>query len=118
MKIVFIGGTGNISADCAAWLYERGHEIFVVSRAGARYRCNTRPFRRTARTSTGCVRRSRGVSRGGHQLPGYDVADVQLDYTLFQGVLRQYIFISSATVYAKPPSTLPLTEDAPLGNGV
>ena len=32
MRILFIGGTGNISADCAALLHERGHEILVVSR--------------------------------------------------------------------------------------
>ena len=32
MKILFIGGTGNISAECAALLYGRGHEILVLSR--------------------------------------------------------------------------------------
>ena len=32
MKILFIGGTGNISADCAVRLYEHGHDILVVSR--------------------------------------------------------------------------------------
>jgi hypothetical protein len=26
MKILFIGGTGNISSDCAALLHRRGHE--------------------------------------------------------------------------------------------
>jgi len=31
-------------------------------------------------------------------------------------VVRQYVFISSATVYAKPPGRLPITEEAPLGN--
>ena len=46
---------------------------------------------------------------------GYELAEVQLDYELFKDA-RQYIFISSATVYAKPPKTLPITEDAPLGN--
>src|SRR5207249_719345 len=37
-------------------------------------------------------------------------------FDLFHDVVRQYIFISSATVYAKPPARLPLTENAPLGN--
>ena len=32
MNILFLGGTGNISADCAAWLHERGHEILVLTR--------------------------------------------------------------------------------------
>src|SRR5438552_12814040 len=32
MKVLFIGGTGNISAECATLCAEQGHEIFVVSR--------------------------------------------------------------------------------------
>jgi nucleoside-diphosphate-sugar epimerase len=47
---------------------------------------------------------------------GYDLADAQLDYALFKDTVRQYIFISSASVYAKPHRQLPLTEQAPLGN--
>ena len=47
---------------------------------------------------------------------GYELADVQLDYEIFKGVIRQYVFISSATVYAKPPRKVPIAEDAPLGN--
>ena len=31
-------------------------------------------------------------------------------------MVRQYVFISSATVYSKPPPRLPITEDAPVGN--
>jgi len=42
---------------------------------------------------------------------GYDVSDVQLDFEVFSGVVAQYIFISSATVYSKPPKTLPITEN-------
>ena len=32
LKILFLGGTGNISAECAALLHQRGHEIIVLSR--------------------------------------------------------------------------------------
>ena len=47
---------------------------------------------------------------------GYELADAQSAFDLFNGTVRQFIFISSATVYAKPPRQLPLTENAPLGN--
>lgn len=47
---------------------------------------------------------------------GYELAEVQLDYELFRGNVRQYLFISSATVYVKPAPTLPITESTPLGN--
>jgi nucleoside-diphosphate-sugar epimerase len=32
MNILFIGGTGNISTDCAALLAQRGHRISVLTR--------------------------------------------------------------------------------------
>ena len=47
---------------------------------------------------------------------GYNVPDLEVDYAVFAGKIRQYIFISSATVYAKPHRQLPLTEESPLGN--
>jgi nucleoside-diphosphate-sugar epimerase len=119
MKIVFIGGTGNISADCAAWLYEHGHEIFVVSRGRSAVPLQYQAIQ-ADRKDLGAVRAALGGTRPEVVINflGYDVDDVQLDYTLFQGALRQYVFISSATVYAKPPSKLPLTEEAALGNTV
>jgi len=47
---------------------------------------------------------------------GFEPSDLEADFARLNGVVRQYIFISSATVYAKPPARLPITEEAPLGN--
>jgi nucleoside-diphosphate-sugar epimerase len=47
---------------------------------------------------------------------GFATSDVMLDFQLFQGAVAQYIFVSSATVYAKPHRVLPLPETAPQGN--
>ena len=47
---------------------------------------------------------------------GYTPEEVALDHALFAGHIRQYIFISTAMVYAKPHRRLPLTEDGPRGN--
>lgn len=47
---------------------------------------------------------------------GYEPEDVRIDFDLFNGVVQQYIFISSTTVYARPPQSLPFTEESPLGN--
>lgn len=47
---------------------------------------------------------------------GYEVADVRSDVGLFRGRTGQYVFISSATVYAKPPPALPITEETPRAN--
>lgn len=47
---------------------------------------------------------------------GYELEDVRLDFDLFYGEIKQYVFISSASIYAKPAPCLPLREDAPLSN--
>src|SRR6185436_4685897 len=47
---------------------------------------------------------------------GYDVPDVEADFQIFRDSIKQYIFISSTTVYARPPTKLPFTEDAPRAN--
>ncbi len=47
---------------------------------------------------------------------GYELAEVQMDHDLFKDVASQYLFISSTTVYEKPPRHLPVTESARLGN--
>ena len=117
MRILFIGGTGNISAACAALLHERGHEIFVVSRG----RGTVPPAYRTLvadRQDPAALRAAlRRVSVDVViNFLGYELTDVQTDHAQFRDAVRQYIFISSTTVHAKPPPRLPITEDAPLGN--
>jgi nucleoside-diphosphate-sugar epimerase len=43
-------------------------------------------------------------------------AHVQADIDLFAGRTGQYVFISTASAYQKPPSRLPITESTPLRN--
>ena len=117
MKILFIGGTGNISAACTALLYQRGHEILVLGRGRSAVPSGYRALI-ADRHDAAAVRQA---IAGNHvdvvlNFLGYELADVQLDYEVFNGGVSQYIFISSATVYAKPPPELPITEATPLGN--
>ena len=117
MKILFVGGTGNISESCAALLFERGHEILVLGRGR---NAVPREYRALIadRHDAAAVRQALAGSRPDVVLNflGYELADVQLDFEVFDGTVSQYIFISSATVYAKPPPRLPITESTPLGN--
>ena len=117
MPILFIGGTGNISAECAALLHERGHEILVLSRG----RGTVPPEYRALSADRKDPAAMRAALRD-HQpdvvlnFLGFELTDVQLDFELFHERVSQYVFISSATVYARRPNRSPITEDAPLGN--
>jgi nucleoside-diphosphate-sugar epimerase len=117
MKILFLGGTGNISAECAALLHERGHEILILTRgrnaAPAGYQAIAADRKDAAAMRTGLkgVRPEVVIN-----FLGYDLPEVEVDYELFHGVVRQYVFISSTVIYAKPPRQLSLTEDALMGN--
>ena len=117
MHLLFIGGTGNISEDCAALLHERGHAISVVTRGRAPvpagYRAVTADRKDPAAMRVALAGLAPDVVLN---FLGYELADVETDYELFQGKVRQYLFISTAMVYAKPHRQLPLTEQAPVGN--
>jgi nucleoside-diphosphate-sugar epimerase len=117
MKILFIGGTGNISTDCAALLHERGHEILVLTRGRAEVPPGYRSI--VADRKDGAAMRAalKGVQpEVVLNFLGYDLPEVRADYELFQGAVRQYVFISSTVVYAKPSRRLPQTEEGPFGN--
>src|SRR5882672_3936835 len=117
MKILFIGGTGNISTDCAALLHERGHEIMVLTRGRSAIPREYRSIH-ADRKDMNSMRSALNGERPDAVLNflGYEISDLEIDYALFKDSVSQYIFISSATVYAKPPRVLPITEDSPLGN--
>jgi nucleoside-diphosphate-sugar epimerase len=117
MQILFIGGTGNISGDCAATLQQQGHDVVLLTRG----RSQAPPQHRSVQADRNNLEQMRGAVRELQpdvvvNFLGFDVPELETDYAVFARKIRQYIFISSATVYAKPPERLPITEDARLGN--
>ena len=117
MRVLLIGGTGNISTDCAAWLVARGDDVVALTRGhvpalpGCRVVKADHHDPAAMRAAVAELRPDVVVN-----FLGYELEDVTLDFELFRGSISQYVFISSATVYAKPHTRLPLTEDAPIGN--
>lgn len=117
MKTLFIGGTGNLSSDCAQLLHDRGHEIHVVTRGNSPMPAGFRAIVADRKDADALRAALKGLQpEVVLNFLGFDLPDVQLDFSLFRDSIRQYVFISSATVYAKPHGELPLTEAAPLGN--
>lgn len=117
MNILIIGGTGNISADCAALLHKGGHHILVLSRGQNQVPPEYRAIQ-ADRKNSDSMRAALKSAKPDVVINflGYELSDLEADYALFNGSIRQYIFISSATVYEKPPRKIPVTEDAPLEN--
>lgn len=117
MRVLFIGGTGNISEDCAAALLGRGHEVWVLTRG-------RRPVGKgifavqADRRDKAALEKAVAEARPEVVLDflAYEPAEVEAACDLLAGRVRQYVFISTTMVYAKPHRRVPLTEDAPLGN--
>jgi nucleoside-diphosphate-sugar epimerase len=117
MNLLFLGGTGNLSTACARACHERGHHISVLTRGHA----SAPPEYETLVADRKDLPAMRTALAGRTfdsvlNFIGFDPAEVQADWELFRGATGQYIFISSATVYEKPPRELPIREDTPLGN--
>jgi nucleoside-diphosphate-sugar epimerase len=119
MKVLFIGGTGLISSAVSPLVVEKGMDLYLLNRG----------------------LRGEFVPKGAHELVAdlkdpkavndalkghtFDVVvdwiaftpdQVQSDIALFSGRTSQYIFISSASAYQKPPTHYLITESTPLAN--
>ena len=117
MKVLFIGGTGVISSACAELALARGSELYLLNRGES-----ARPAPMGARILRADIRDRAGTQAALAGLAFDAVVDwvaftpehVAADIELFRGRTAQYVFISSATVYEKPPRRLPITESTPL----
>ena len=121
MKLLFIGGTGLISSACSELALARGHELFILNRSvSAKYplpigvtHLMGDVYADTAALST--------LLAGRHfdavvDWIAYTVKDIERDIRLFRGNARQFVFISSASAYQKPPRHYLITEETPLEN--
>ncbi|HEU0294786.1 MAG TPA: SDR family oxidoreductase [Anaerolineales bacterium] len=121
MKILFIGGTGLISSACSELALARGHELFVLNRsvskkhplpAGATLLQGDIHADETRLASSLAAQRFDVVV----DWIAYTVEDIERDIRLFEGKVRQFVFISSASAYQKPPKHYLITEETPLEN--
>jgi nucleoside-diphosphate-sugar epimerase len=121
MKILFIGGTGIISSACSDLVVARGHELFVLNRSVSRkYPVPAGTTVLQADIYAEETRLARLVA--GHRFDAvvdylaYTVNDIERDLRLFRGKTDQFVFISSASAYQKPPKNYIITERTPLEN--
>lgn len=119
MKVLFIGGTGAISAACARLAVTRGIELFLLNRGET-----ARAAPAAAKILRGDIRDKAAVETALGELRFDAVVDwiaftpehIETALELFGKRTDQYIFISSASAYQTPPVNLPVTESTPLAN--
>jgi nucleoside-diphosphate-sugar epimerase len=118
LRVLFIGGTGNISLPCVAAAVTAGHQVSVFNRGA---RAVTLP----AGVASIVGDRDDAGACDDLAKSGFDVVcqfivftpeQMARDIDTFSGCAGQYIFISSASVYEKPPRHYVITEKTPTVN--
>jgi nucleoside-diphosphate-sugar epimerase len=127
MKVLFIGGTGTISSAITRLSVELGWEVFLLNRGG-----RNNEFSSNLITQIACDIRAEEVSAIKAKLEtalgttkkfdvvvdfiGFVESHVEKDFAIFNGLCKQFMFISSASAYQKPLSSYLITESTPLAN--
>ena len=120
MKALFIGGTGTISMAISKLLLQKGWDLYLINRGNR----NNDPALKGAHFITVDINDEAAVAK---KLEGmtFDVAcdfigfvkpQVERDYRLLKGKVRQYMYISSASAYQTPPANYIINEKTPLSN--
>ena len=118
MRVLFIGGTGMISTAVSRMALAEGIELYLLNRG-------EHPVEVPGgHHLTADINRPSDVRAALAGLEfdvvvdwiAYTPADVERDISLFCGSAGHYVFISSASVYQKPPQHYLITESTPLAN--
>ena len=117
MKVLFIGGTGNISTSVSKLCVEKGIDLYLLNRGKQDVKIPKAKFIK------GDINDENVKSKLSNH--NWDVVvnwivftkdEIERDINLFRNKTKQYIFISSASIYQKPPTHPIITESTPLSN--
>jgi nucleoside-diphosphate-sugar epimerase len=120
--VLFIGGTGSISGPCSHVAVSQGIDLWLVNRGN-----------RQARLPKGIHFFQGDINNPSNELVNflkesswdcvvnwlvYTPEQAKRDIKLFAGKTKQYIFISSTSVYLNPSDYRRITEKYPVGNPI
>jgi nucleoside-diphosphate-sugar epimerase len=119
MKVLFIGGTGTISSEVSKLAVQKGLELYILNRG------NRSEFVPQEAKLIACdIRDEEQASKilNNYQFDVvvnwvcYNAEQAKADVRLFKEKTSQYICISSATVYKRPPDHYIVDESVSLSN--
>ncbi len=119
MRVLFIGGTGIISTASTHLAAQRGVEVTLLNRGQhlAELPAGVRTLTADIDDPASAARTLENASFDAVvDWIAYTPAHVERDLALFRGRTGQYVFISSASAYQKPPEHYLITESTPLAN--
>ena len=117
LSVLYIGGTGQISAPCVDASLAAGHDVTILNR-----RKTAVPLLKGVKSLVGDMN---GDAYGALEGRRFDVVaqfrvftpeEMKRDIATFAGQTGQYVFISSASVYEKPVRHYLMTEKTKLEN--
>jgi nucleoside-diphosphate-sugar epimerase len=118
LKVLFIGGTGFISTSVSRLALAKGLDLYLLNRG------LQKPDLSGAQSLTADIHQPEQVRAALRDLKfdvvvdwiAYTPEDIERDLAIFRGRTRQFIFISSASAYQKPPGHHVIRESTPLHN--
>jgi len=118
MRVLFIGGTGFISTAVSRMAAAKGIDLWLLNRGVRKMDLPAIP---NLMADIHMPEDARAALQGQPfdvvvDWIAYTPDDIERDLTLFRGRVKQYIFISSASAYQKPPAYPVITESTPLHN--
>jgi nucleoside-diphosphate-sugar epimerase len=117
LRVLYIGGTGQISAPCVEASLAAGHDVTILNRKKTDV-----PLPKGVKTLVGDMDGDAYGELGGRrfdviaQFRVFTPDQMRRDIATFAGQTGQYVFISSASVYEKPVRHTLMTERTKLEN--
>lgn len=119
MRVLFIGGNGNISWYCVEYALAKGYEVWELNRGESLK--TRRDIQNEVKVIHGDMRDPKSVREilADKEFDVvcdficYNAEHAKTDIELFSGKVKQFIVISSAVVYKREEIFVPFTEDMP-----
>lgn len=119
MKILFVGGTGTISMAITRLLAKQGHDLTLLNRGNRNSELpeNVKIIEADISNEEETAKKLEGMTFDCvGEFIGFVPSQLERDFRLFNGKTKQFIYISSASAYQKPPKGYKITEQTPLEN--